>query len=152
MDTGFGNQNAEEGFSKRYLIFFYDDGPRSALPCGLTDFIFQPLWNYVHQDPRHKLVFIILKYLGANLIAIAVSHTKVIINFCFHKDSKAPTPSLDCREGIGAYNVFQIKRLRFRVWPPCQTGPSPWPYRYRGPFSSHQCVQSSYGPSHRGQP
>jgi hypothetical protein len=80
------------------LVFFHDDGSRCALPCGLTDFLFQGLRDNVHQDPGDKLVFIIFKDFGADLVAVAIAHAQVIINFYFHRKFQGPNPFSRSRE------------------------------------------------------
>ena len=88
------------------LVLFHDDGSGRALPGCLTDLLFQLLRHHVHQDLGDKLVFIIFKDFGADLVAIAIAHAQVIINFYFHNKFQGPNPFPRSGEGIGAIKVF----------------------------------------------
>jgi hypothetical protein len=65
-------------------LFEEDDRPGRALSGGFLDQSFERLGDHIHKNPGYEFVLIVLKDLRANLVAVPVSHTQIVVNLHSH--------------------------------------------------------------------
>jgi hypothetical protein len=66
-------------------LFLYHDRSGRALSRGFLDQSLEMLRDHIYENPGLEFIFIVLKDIRANLIAVSVSHAKIVVNFHLHE-------------------------------------------------------------------
>lgn len=75
-----------DGTHCRLGLFLDEDCSGCAFVSRFANQILQVFRNLVHNHAGYELVFVVLENLGADFVAVAIPHAKIVIDCHFHAE------------------------------------------------------------------